>query len=425
MKLMLSCVLALFAAVQTVHARSTVRNQYIVFSDRGDFESYLQSAMPLNFSLLIEHKDARYTRAEEILRRVWEGYRKYSSTRTDQLPVPFLGILKSEDADGFVATDPVSRLFPNAFFLLEKTLEQNDDEIAGLIAHELTHLLTPDFNDRFYRVAFGEEPLGYLQDNDPQAEALVKQWHAITRIVGPVYIPELNGLPAPLVYDGEAFNLIGVMASKWGDSKSSSCQNLKDKFPTWRHDLALHYMSMIDQVVRMTDEQRKELDRQTRAYISDMRSCLGNQSGQLISILVESLHKSPEELSTTYGELAKTFDREANVVDGLFAVVAEQYLKLNEFSVSHDLSAYRVYSSEEIADDNSVRILPLAGYSATGLGSFLLSYMDKAQPGSRAECEAILSSGKVPPYGMITDPHHSACYRVYHLEQIARVGVVR
>lgn len=405
---------------QAAEASSIVRNQYIVFSDRADFEKYVQKTFPDSSASLLPATDARYARIEAILSRVWAGYQALFPQKTDQLPVPALAILQKDFFEAYVTDDPQSHLLPNAFFVYEKVLSRPDHEIAGLIAHELTHLLTPSFQFIYYQVLPGQpEPLGFQQVNDPQVEKIVTEWRKITEVVGPFLIPELNGLPAPIVYDGQLFNLIPKMAALWGDSKLAACQNIQNPLPSWRLKLVLRYLSMIDQVVRMTPDQAQEMDKETRSYIADMYSCLGRQQGQLLVILQELYHKPAIELAAKYGEIAKTFDQAPNVVDGIFAVTAEEYQKLQAFAAQYELSSFRAYSDEEIADDNAVRVMHLAGFPADSIADFFLTLMEDAQPGSRAQCALLLQFGQVPPYGLITDSHHAVCFRVYHVRQMA------
>jgi len=406
--------------LQIAHASTIIRDQYISFSDRADFERYLAKTFPDSYANLMPSTDPQHQRVEAILARVWSGYQKLSPQSTDQLKAPELAILKKDFMDAYVTEDPKSKLLPNAFFVFEKVLNRPDHEIAGLIAHELTHLLTPKFQFVYYKVLPNQqEPLGFLQSNDPQIENTVKKWQSITEIVGPYFIPELNGLPAPIVYDGQLFKVIAKMATMWGDSQSPACINIQNAFPEWRLNLVLRYLSMIDQVVRMTETERQEMDRQTRAFKSDMYTCLGQQQGKLLSVLEELLHKPIDELVIQYGEIAKIFDRAPNVVDGIFEVTKSEYQKLQDFSAQYDLSSFRAYSSEEIADDNAVRVMRLVGIPPESVGDFFLALMEDSQPGSRDQCLALLNANQVPPYGLITDPHHAGCFRVYHVRQMA------
>jgi len=407
-------------AFSSAQASTVVRNQYIVFSDRADFENYLSQAFPDNSKILLPYKDPSYARVEAIIARVWAGFQTLSPQGTAQLPPPALAILHKDFMDAYVSGDPKTSLLPNAFFMFERILSRPDHEIAGLIAHEITHLLNPNFKYVYYKVLPNQpEPLGFLQANDPQVEKVVKDLQSITEIVGPSFVPELNGLPAPIVYDGQLFYVIPWMATRWGDAGSLACQNLQKPMPNWRFKLALQYRSMVDQVVRMTESQRSDLDHETRTYISDLYSCLGKQQDSLMKILAEVFPMPADQLNEKYGEIVKVFDQAPNVVDGIFAVTSLEYQKLQSFMAQQDLTSLRAYSHEEIADDNSVRVLRLAGFSEVGLADFQLASMEDSQPGTRAQCLAILQSGKVPPYGMITDSHHAGCYRVYHIQEMA------
>ena len=70
-------------------------------------------------------------------------------------------------------------------------------------------------------------------------------------------------------------------------------------------------------------------------------------------------------------------------------------------------------------DDVSVAVLRGAQLDPAGQAKFLLT----AIPDVRVRCESLLEAGKVPPYGAdYTDEHHSVCWRVAHIRQLANRG---
>lgn len=401
------------------HAVYTVRDQYLAFTDRADFETFLSASFPDSYKKLIDHSDPRYARAEAILAKVWAGHVALDATRTAQLPTPELAITTGKFVDGHVSEDPKSHLLPDAFFINSPALNLPDAEIAALMGHELTHMLYPDFVYKYYRVSPGSEPLGFLQATDPKVAAEVEAWQAITLIVGPYEIPELNGLPAAIVYDGLMVDLIPIMAQKWGDPTRPECKAILTSEPPWRLDLMVHYVSMIDEKLQMTSAQASQLSQQTQSYIADMRACLGDQRGELLPLIAEATGQTVAVLHKQFGDIAKIFDAAAGVVEGVFAVSRDGFRRLKEFAATHDLTVDRAYSHEEVADDNGVRVLRHAGYSPYAMSDFMLDLMEEYQPGSRARCLTLLDKGIVPPYGLISDPHHSTCFRAYHARQMA------
>jgi hypothetical protein len=419
MKLQSIVLLIFFVFSLNARASSVVRGQYIAFADRSDFEAYLKLSFADSFDKLVRHADPKYLRAETVLQRVWRGYKKLYPAETNGLPVPSLAILKSPFLDAYVTEDPKNHLLPDAFFMFERIADMTELELAGIMAHELTHLLMPKFKEQFYQISGKDEPLGFLQANDLQVEKTVNELKAITSVVGPFTVPELNGLPAPIVYDGQLFNIISFMAKKWGNPANASCGVIQQAMPLWRLNLALKFVSMVDETVKMTEIEKSVMNDQTQLFTSHFRSCLGNQEGQLLPILSQLLGKAESAL-VNYKRISEIFDRESNVVDGFFAVSSSESLKLADFQKNHDLARLRNYSAEEIADDNSVRILRAIGLPGPSIEDFFFALMDDAQPGASTTCRAILDSGKIPPYGILTDTHHAGCYRIYHVRQLSQ-----
>jgi hypothetical protein len=406
--------------LHSAKAETIVRDRFIVLSDPSDVANYLKNSFPQSAKNLVPATDSRYTRAESILENVWQAYRQHKPHLTADLPRPQIILLKAEHIDAYIATDPKTKLFPHAVFIFTRTLEMPDNEVAGLLGHELTHLLNAEFTPKYYLASETQEPLGFLQGNDTKVEAAVKQLQSITEVVGPYFIPELNGLPAPIVYDGQLFNFFLLMALQWGDSTNSACQIVMNPIPSWRLDLLVKYVSPIDQKVRMTETQAAKLDQDSKTYIAAMYACLGTRQEKLIPTLSKLLHESEESLKEKYQHVAPIFDAEPNIVAGVFSVANSEYKRLREVQSQNSLAGIRVYSHEEFADDEAVRVLKLTKYNPASLGQFFLSLMEDMQPHSRETCEAILASGKVPPYGLVTDPHHAACFRVYHVRQLVK-----
>ncbi len=401
-------------------AELVVNNRFIVFESRNEFEAYVDKANP--GGQLLPYSDPRYVRAERVLRRVWAGYSRLYPATTNGLPIPWIAIQKHNFIDANVTSDSKNpKLAPHAFYMGQRLMELSDDGLAGVMAHELTHLLFPNFRPIYYKVPDGSEPFGFLQSNDPDAEVIYKQWQSLTHLVGPMEIPELNGLPVPYVYDGQLFEVVRRLASQLGDSTSLSCKAVQTPFPKWRLDLVLKYVSMIDQKLRMNHAESEDLKQLTKEYVANLRSCLGSKQARFLEVFQEVLQKPAAELGAKYDDFAKAFDQQPNVVDGMLAATNLGFRKLGDLRGRFDMDNLRVYSDEEYCDDNSVRVLREVGFRPDGIEEFFLSAAEDAQPGSKAQCLALIEDAQVPPYGLLTDTHHAACYRVYHVRALSRL----
>ena len=152
------------------------------------------------------------------------------------------------------------------------------------------------------------------------------------------------------------------MATKWGDPKTDACKIAQSRAPQWRIDLVMKYTSMLDQSLQITAADRLKLHQQISDYIASLRVCIGMKQSPLMPLLQEFFQEPALDLQNKYDFLAKAFDSEPKVVDGMLAMTDLEYRKLNNFATTHELSSYRSYSNEEVADDNSVRVLKMTSY---------------------------------------------------------------
>jgi hypothetical protein len=87
----------------------------------------------------------------------------------------------------------------------------------------------------------------------------------------------------------------------------------------------------------------------------------------------------------------------------------------DQYLTTTDLKNVRYYSFEEQADDVAVNLLAVIAFDKTGITKFLQqAILDDA---GRSECDKLVASE--PPYGIMSDPHHSTCWRVWHTSKIA------
>lgn len=399
-------------------ARHVVRDQFIVFDSDEEALAWYAKNQPQAFKKIIPFTDARYKPQRELIAKVWQGFQKLYPERTKDLPVPVVVIVDIPDPDGWVDKEAGTDLFPCLFTLTAPVTTMNPRGTAGLMGHELTHLLFGDFKDKYYQLNGNDEPLGFLQPDDPYARKLVQEWLKLTKVVGPFLIDELNDLPVKFTYDGALFSLMTHAAQTYGDASRPTCK--RAGFPTWAKKLTRSYLSYADFAVYMTPDERKELDQLTEAYADDLKGCLGDKKIPFTTLAASNYgDKAPEIVKEWASEIA-IFDSYSNLADSFIGLSTKTYQSMRLFKQKHDLPSLRWYSNEEVADDTSARVLKSMGIKPTEFGDFWLQLIEMIQPGNKAKCLKQLENNNIPSYGILSDPHHAPCFRVWHLREMAR-----
>ena len=401
----------------TAQASHLVRDQYIVFESRAEAEKWFREFHDSNADKMWAHSDSRYKNPELVLKKVWQGFERMFPERTVDLPVPELVIVEGNLLDGSAVRSPDEKM-ADMFYMMSGATHVTDEEMAGFFAHELTHLLFPDFQTKYYQTHGNEEPLGFLQTNDPVVERVITEWNSLTEIVGAFPLPELNSLPFSLIYDGKLFSFLNETAKLKGDPQNESCQRISQSDPEWSHDLIYNKLDFITETLPLSAEDLKHLEQKTRAYRADVISCLGHEKIAAAALMAQILKLDLLALPEKYKNVAAIFETQANAADGFFATVDQTFEKMRQFQKENNFSGLRYYSFEEIADDHSVRIMRSIGYSGLAQEKFLLLATESFQPGSSQKCLEVLNQGQIPHYGMLSDPHHSACYRIYHIRKL-------
>ena len=398
----------------TSQARQIVRGKYIVFENSAEALAWLRTEKPNLATNAISQTDPRYHTMKPLLATVWSAFQEMYPDRTADLPVPELVIVEGTGPDGATMNEPETGLLANYFYMTTASAAMSATGTAGLFAHELTHLLFPDFVPQYYQVN-GDEPLGFLQQNDPTVQDTVQKWIALTEQVGPFLLPELNDLPVSFVYDGQLFDLMTYMIRTYGDTTLPACNASLQ----WRKELILKGISFADFTLILTPEDRGNLNRATKSFIESLNECLGSVSVPLVDIVVGLTKKPRVKVEAQLGGDANLFDSYPNVAKGLLALTRSKYGSMQKLVDQVDLTLLRIYSTEEVADDTSARILYHLGMMPNGIEETFLNAMTVYQPAAKEVCLKMLAANQIPGYGLLSDPHHSLCYRIYHVRKFA------
>lgn len=343
-------------------------------------------------------------------------------------------LFKSRVQLGTLADKPISMVVlegaPNAFVLGDYTTHKGgwsvqvqtgildgrlpDDQIIGIMEHELTHLaklhFIPEVKDRvrkFYVAADGKEPIGESAGESPIAKQYGDAWRKSAVLIGPYANAELGDLP----YGGnlgDAFN--------WylSDYLATSCAT---QIQAYNNVFTLLHVSPFDTSMMVDGSSapaiKAALDGLLQCDASDpmtLRSYLDVVSPEWIPYLqpymtaddVQLLDKPVLQAITTI-----VHNRRAAMTSAQAAFTKE---------TAQPWTALRYYSYEEAADDGWVRILQSDHQdgAANLKGAFMFFLEDQAMT-----CEQALAAKTVPYGANLTDEHHGDCWRIEHAALIA------
>lgn len=372
--------------------------------------------------------DENYQVLQDKVNKLWSIYQQLHPERIGGVPAPLVVILQNIDANAFATYDRAAGIDPNIFFvntgLLTEKFKKNN-AILGVIAHELAHHALghtkPGESDRvskFYRKPAGSEPLGKLQNNDIQIQQAVGSWIEAAQMVGPFALPELKGYPAPTI--GTPFLYTAAMAAAAANSTRESCQQLPEiAFEASR--AISQNLNHATQVINFAKPESLTLIRSSAdKYNTHLRSCLAGVQVSIMDILL-ALQKTTEEKALDGSFLSskelEVIKRKGNLAESLIEFAQLMSARKEKINKELNLNLFRIYTFEEQADDEAIQALLKLGLNSTPLATFFrLSVPDE----HLTECDALISSGTIPPYGILSDKHHSTCYRIFHAGEVEK-----
>ena len=358
-----------------------------------------------------------FARARMLADRAWEMFRA-------EVPLGDVGdlrlsvvLLDDFAINAYVMTDGEPGKVGFAVLLTTGMLRSamTDDEIIGVMLHELAHLVkhhalheVQQLNRRFYVARGGTEPIGALQPEDPDATGSGKVWRALAEFVGtesdPGYLDfPINGTLANL-YDQYAWSVVNRMP-QCGDAVFA-VQAVRNAWPR----------SPLDAIVPIKAEPSAD----AAAVLANLKACVATDTYKL-SDVVGAL--GPVWIDYVQTELSPNERRllDARALDGILELILtrRKAQRNAEYTFTAQTgepwTALRFYSYEEEADDYSFHIGRAHGLTGVGIVATMRQVLGSAYPA----CEALLESGADVPYGKnLLDDHHAPCWRIQHARQV-------
>lgn len=439
--------------------RAAPKDYYRYFASDAEASAYVQKLLegPLAGSGTLKEV-TRDERLNRLVGEVYAGFKKAFPHETEGTPAdaPRVAILQTDVINAFALgpttiDSAVAPRSPWLFFVNTGLLDQHasDDELRGVFAHELGHLLVRTFlpevkaRVRATYVIRGTEDgvLGEAQENDPAAAAHVEDILKHQDRVGGwpklgIFALDRTGYPSA---GYTRFYKILQTAGASGPSAPAACAGISTDLKALETAQIANVPDFDAMDLSPRDpnaEERAKLDGLTTTLKNDLRACLASMNGGPASLadVVAFLNGLPpsatDPADARHAELVALMlpvelqvDRDfagAPLLDRMFE--ADARLRAELAALKDDprfpIANLRIYDSEEDADDASMRVLASIGQDPLGIGSFFTNhFMPEA---ARERCLADIAAGRLVSYGSLVDVHPATCWRYYHGTQFAK-----
>jgi hypothetical protein len=363
----------------------------------------------------LPESDALYVRARALTDRAWAAYTavnhlgKLADARVSVV------VLQNDAINAWVAGTPdqtkvaVSVHFHSAIL----APELGDEEILGVVFHELTHIaklhVLPEVFEQTkrYYVADGAEPIGALQTDDTRVRSQVETWTNMAALAGAYSRAELSDMP----FGGN----LGALFTWMLQSVQPACPAQVADVVTIQSELAAN-VSWLDDDVAVTAQQKVRID----TALDLLSACSRTSSPLSISQLITGATDWTEYLHAALPADEQWLLDESDGVTALQILAGDRREKLRtaaqtfQRDVGVPWTAARYFSTEEEADDVSVRVTKAQKFAEPGVSVLMHRMMTDKGP-----CDGALASGHVP-YGVrLDDSHHGTCWRIAHARQMS------
>jgi hypothetical protein len=366
-----------------------------------------------------------------LAKEIFTGFQKTFPRETAGMTAPPPVIIVKSDIPNAYALGPGFAENPQApkdrspwLFIVHTKISEGtftDDELRGLFAHEMGHLILktflPDIQKRvraIYKIEGSRNSIiGATQHNDPAIEAHVNEILARQQRIGSI---QFLGLPmaAPGAYMKILNNMIASAPA------SDACTALKTDQKTLQ-DLQVLLLpnnasgNLVPSVP--TAAQQAELDRLSALVTTEIKTCIAPvEDKAALSDLSQMLGVAPLPAEQNIDATM------ASAPIGERILAAEAEVRAELIALRNDpafpIDQLRVFDYEEDADDASVRVLTTLGHDATGVGQMVLDLSPDTT--LKSKCMASVAAGETIPYGQFFDTHEPSCWRYYHTTQFSK-----
>lgn len=362
----------------------------------------------------LPESDARYVRARALTDRAWEAYTavnhlgKLADARVSVV------VLQNDAINAWVtgSTDWTKAVVSVHFHSAILAPELGDEEILSVVFHELAHItklhVLPEVKDRTQRfyLADGAEPVGAFQADDARVRSHVLPWIETASLSGGYAKPELVDLP----FGGNLGSLFTMLLQPL----EAACATQVADVRAVQSEIVAG-MSWLDDDVTATPQ----LATRIRTNLDRLSACARANNPFSLAQMLEGDTEWLDYLHTVLPADEQWLLDENDPVTALQILVGDRREKMRataqtfEREVGAPWTAARYFSTEEEADDVSVRVTKAQKFAAPGVSTLMHRMMTES-----AACDGALAKAEVP-YGVrLDDSHHGTCWRIAHARQM-------
>ncbi|MFN0252864.1 MAG: M48 family metalloprotease [Kofleriaceae bacterium] len=362
--------------------------------------------------------DALHVRARALTDRAWAAYAAVNHVGKLADARVSVVVLQNDVINAWVtgATDETKVALSVHFHSAILAPELGDEEILGVVFHELAHItklhVLPEVHAQTmrYYLADGAEPIGAFQTEDTRVRPHVEAWVNMAAFAGPYTRPELSDMP----FGGN----VGALFTWMMESLESACPAQVAAVRTIQSELAAN-VSWLDDDVVANAQHKVRID----TALDLLGACSRTNGPVSIAQLTLGATDWTEYLRSAVPVDEQWLLDESDGVTALQILAGERREELRaaaltfQREVGAPWTAARYFSTEEEADDLSVRVTKAQKFADPGVSTLMRRMMDDKGP-----CDGALASGNVP-YGIrLDDSHHGTCWRIAHARQMAASG---
>jgi hypothetical protein len=406
---------------------------YKVFANRDDavtwwnaWEGRTAQMMGRSPRPIVDLNDPGYAIAAQVMAEVWPVFQSLFPDDTRDLPQPMVLLVQDQDVNAFAAYDSTLGIAPDVFMIQTGAVAGKSgvtDDLRGLVGHELGHLILKHVFPgnaakvaKYYRGARSGEPLGYLESNDPKLAKAVEKWVDDASVAASFPLPELHGLPINIIGNPPVlFTALKTAVLKGVQDHPTECQPAEDAVNGLIVAMKSH-TSTVDYDMDLGAEARSQIDTAAQAAVTALGPCLATSTKTVSELVAETYGVSVADIESAFDPADLVILHAATTLeDAITKTTANAFARMQSEAQDIDLDTVRYYSTEEQADDTSAYVLATLGRNPEGQGLFLGSKL--MTPDERTTCFDRLNTAGDAPYGLLSDPHHGACWRVGHLHR--------
>lgn len=412
-----------------IWTKATNIEHYKVYASRDDAIAWFNSVKSEDASIAsdtaVASSDARYADVDKEVASIWTGFQQVFPRDTQDLPAPIVILTNpaSNLPGAYAVYDGGLGLSPNVFMIQTPTLPLGEVALRGVIAHELTHHVLkhkwPGIEDKIERwydaTKTTKSGFGFDQTNDDAIAKVGLDYVDRALLTGDYPLTQWNGWDRP----SSAFDYYRALIHQQAAAKTAApCADSDNA----RNALIGLVDPLRDQATgefNATPAQLTQIDTMSKDAVAKETTCASAVTGTLFDIVAADQGQTEAQVraGASPDQIAAN-DGASNAYDAIVRLTKAD----DTANLAVDTKNLRHYTFEEQADDMSQVVLFFLSFDVHGIIAYLqqgaltdsAGSLDNAQ---RAECTSYGTNE--PPYGILSDPHHGTCWRIWHSTNLA------